>query len=192
MSSYIADSSFYSFWNKPTRKEEMRQILYLHGKCNKRWGWNDVLNNIRGGGCCHDNVRRNTSNSGCSQCWTQYKFIKYLEVEIPVAWKGNCQSSSSWPLCKFRINWLEKRIIKSVIIRCNEGYELFLADDTDDHDVEGSNETTMSCVEGETYRPPQIPDCLESESPYTRSHEVEFSVLYHSGSFVFRQCSVTQ
>ena len=69
---------------------------------------------------------------------------------------------------------------------------MFLADDTDDHDVEGSNETTMSCVEGETYRPPQIPDCLESESPYTRSHEVEFSVLHHSGSFVCRQCSVTQ
>ena len=56
------------------------------------------------------------------------------------------------------MNYKHVPIMKRTL-RCDEGYELFLPDEG----VEVT-QTTLSCVEGEIYDPPEIPECFESKS----------------------------
>lgn len=64
-------------------------------------------------------------------------------------------------------------------VRCNEGYELWLPDDE-----RGITETTLVCVEGETYSPPEIPECFESEFFHLASAAIFTAALFYSFNFV--------
>ncbi|XP_063693632.1 slit homolog 3 protein-like [Bolinopsis microptera] len=71
-----------------------------------------------------------------------------------------------------------------VTITCNEGYELFLPDEG----VEVT-QTTLSCVEGEIYNPPEIPECFEI-IPECELAPIESVVAYPSWT-VLERSSIT-